>query len=262
MRSLSISCCLALVLTRGLLADEARSTLSLADARSGVEILRRDSASPDDQGVIHRYALTLPEFDVGCYWQARPGTWYNGTNRMRPKAFRELRGLPEGGFFLVLKLKAGGYLALLPLAGSVTMSWLSPEAERFVLKVGNLGTARVKGPFPVAAWARAGDPYTACRDVWAQAMKIEPLSSHIKPRAQKELPEFIHYLGFATWEEYRTNYDGGKLVGMMQKIHSSGVPIRWIQIGMGHHDGKTLGKNDLLNSFEPDAKKFPEGWTP
>jgi len=256
------ACGLVLVLTGALLADETRSTLSLVDARSGVEILRRDSASPDDQGIIHRYALALPEYDVGCYWQARPGPWYHGTNHMRPKAFQQPGGLAEGGFFLVLRLKAGDYLAVLPLAGSVTMSWLSPEPERFVLNVGNLGTARVKGPFPAAAWARAKDPYTACREVWAQAMKVEPLSSHIQPRGQKELPEFIHYLGFATWEEYRENYDAAKLLDMMRRIHSSGLPIRWIQIGMGHHDSKALGENRLLNSFEPNPAKFPEGWKP
>jgi hypothetical protein len=181
---------------------------------------------------------------------------------MRPQAFTESGGLPDGGFFLLLALKAGGYLAVLPLTGSVTMSWLSPERERFTLNVGNLGVAGVKGPFPAAAWARAEDPYTACRDVWAQAIKTAPLSGHIKPRGQKVLPEFLHYLGFATWEEYRTNYDGVKLVDMMRKIHNSGVPIRWIQIGMGHHDGKMLGTTDLLNSFEPDPRKFPDGWKP
>jgi hypothetical protein len=31
---------------------------------------------------------------------------------------------------------------------------------------------------------------------------------------------------------------------------------------MGHHDGKTLGRNPLLNSFEPHTEKFPEGWKP
>lgn len=257
-------CSLALVLTGVLLADETQSTLSLASTRSGsgVEMLQRDWASPDNKGIIHRYALALPEYEAGCYWQASPGAWYNADNRMRPQAFRKPGGLAEGGFFLILKLKGGGYLALLPLTGSVTMAWLSPEAERFVLNLGNLGSARVKGPFPVAAWAWAEAPYTACRNVWAQAMQTQPMAGHVKPRGQKKLPEFLHYLGFATWEEYRTNYDGGKLVDMMQKIQSSGVPIRWIQIGMGHHDGKALGKRLLLNSFGPNPKKFPDGWKP
>ena len=93
-------------------------------------------------------------------------------------------------------------------------------------------------------------------------MRTEPLAGHMKPRLQKELPEFLHYLGFATWEEYRQNYDAQKLVEMMERIHDSGVPIRWIQIGMGHHDARLLQEVPLLNSFEPDPRKFPNGWKP
>ena len=168
-----------------------------------------------------------------------PGAkWYDGANQTRLEAFRDFQGLTEGGLFLVLKLKDGEYLAVLPLAGPVTISWFHPAPGRLEVNVGNLGTATVKGPFPAVAWARAADPYAACRQVWEQAMRTEPLAGHMKPRLRKVLPEFLHYLGFATWEEYRQNYDAQKLVEMMERIHNSGVPVRWIQIGKGHHDGE------------------------
>src|SRR5574340_1733997 len=148
-------------------------------------------------------------------------------------------------------------MAVLPLAGSSTMAWLAPEAGRIGLHVGTLGTARVNGPFPAVAWARAADPYSACREVWRLAV-----GPNLQLRGGKKLPEFLHYLGFATWEEYRENYDAQKLIGMMARIHASGVPVRWIQIGMGHHDTKLLGKVRMLNSFEPNPQKFPQGWAP
>ncbi|MBI1894955.1 MAG: raffinose synthase [Acidobacteria bacterium] len=256
------SATLVLCLTAGIAAGQDATKLSFR-GNSGVEMLREASAAPDGSGVIRRYALDLPRFEAGTYWRASDGPdWYNGTNRMRVTAFRRTAGLREGGFFLLLKLRAGGYLAVLPLTGNATTAWLVPAAERFDLSLGNLGTARVNGPFPVAAWARAGDPYSACREVWRKAMATEPISVHLRPRGEKKLPEFLHYLGFATWEEYRENYDAGKLVDMMRRIHASGVPIRWIQIGMGHHDIKRLGRRRLLNSLDPDAQKFPQGWRP
>src|SRR5574340_506441 len=143
-----------------LAAGQEPPTFSLAGS-SGVEILKQDSATPDAAGVIARYHLDLPAYEVGAYWHAP-----NRTNSMRPVVFARPDSLPREGFFLVLKQRAGGYLAVLPLAGSSTMAWLAPEAGRIGLHVGTLGTARVNGPFPAVAWARAADPYSACREVW------------------------------------------------------------------------------------------------
>ncbi len=231
----------------------AAQDLSLT-APSGIEILRQASAVPDSAGVIRRYALDLPPFDMGVYWAAPAGA-----NRMRPLVFRRPEALPPGGFFLLLHQQDGAYTALLPLAGNVTLAWLAPENGRLSLQVGNRGTARVTGPFPVAAWARAADAYTACREVWRKAAGT---AGTYQLRERKQVPEFLHYLGFATWEEYRENYDAAKLVDMMGRIHASGVPIRWIQIGKGHHDVKRLRKTELINSFQPNPAKFPNGWAP
>ena len=228
----------------------AAQTLSLTPP-SGVEILDQASATPDANGVIHRYILDLPAYEAAAYWVPQGST-------VRPIAFRRPGALPEGGFFLLLKQRDGAYTALLALTGSVTMAWLVPENDRLALHVGTLGAAPVKGPFPVAAWARAADPYSACREVWRKAT----VAGNFQPREGKKLPEFLHYLGFATWEEYRENYDALKLVDMMRRIHGSGVPVRWIQIGKGHHDAKLRQKAELLNSFEPDPRKFPDGWGP
>ena len=104
---------------------EPPATLRLDKAGAGVEILKRDSATPDSKGVIVKYALDVPEFEAGADWLVPREDWYNGANLMRPRTFRQIAGLPDGGFFLLLKLKGGGYLAVLPLAGPVTMAWLA-----------------------------------------------------------------------------------------------------------------------------------------
>ena len=96
-------------------------------------------------------------------------------------------------------------------------------------------------------------------------MASEPIKGRVKLRKEKSLPQFLNYVGFGTWEEYRSNYDEQKLIDMIHGLNSSGVPIRWIQIGAGHHDMKSLGalgKGQKLNSFNPAPKKFPNGWKP
>ena len=59
MKLVRVACGLMLVLPAVLPAAEAPAKLSLVKSRTGVEILKVDSTSPDSKGVIHRYALDL-----------------------------------------------------------------------------------------------------------------------------------------------------------------------------------------------------------
>ncbi|MBI3974281.1 MAG: hypothetical protein HY332_23630 [Chloroflexi bacterium] len=252
-----------------------QTVIDLKDTPSGVTILERYTGRPDEQGVLERYELGLPPFKAGSYWRTEPTSraWFDGSNRIHHWAFNDVQGLPDGGLFLLLALEDGDYLAVLPLTGRVSAAWLGAEGEQLVLYLGTLGHAPVSGDLPVLAWSRAANTYVAARQAWEAAIATEPIRGSVKLRGEKSLPDFLHYLGFATWEEYRTDYDAAKLVDLIGRLNASGVPVRWIQIGVGHSDGKPLHRDgdgqarqdwhtDKLNSFRPDPAKFPAGWKP
>ena len=61
------------------------------------------------------------------------------------------------GIFLVLELKSGGYLALLPVSGSQTMSWMeATDTHTLKLYFGTLGTKPVAGDVPLVALEQIG----------------------------------------------------------------------------------------------------------
>lgn len=111
--------------------------------RSGVKILENYSAKPNNFGILKRYELVLPEFSRGCYFSGdrHPEVaWPDGANRIQPWLFDSLPELcsedyvrrPSNyprvreGMFLLLELKTGEYLAIVPICGPSTMAWLSP----------------------------------------------------------------------------------------------------------------------------------------
>jgi hypothetical protein len=246
----------------------------LTTAPAGVTILERYTGRPDERGVLERIPLELPPFSAGSYWSLPHGslTWFSTASNVTHLVFgQHLEELPEGGLFLLLALAAGDHLAVLPLTGRVSAAWLAVGGGRPMIHLGTLGHAPVSGDLPLVSWARAANPYVAARQAWEQAVTAGPIKGSVKLRGEKSLPEFLHYLGFATWEEYRTDYDAPRLVDLIQRLNASGVPVRWIQIGVGHRDGKPVSGDrqtrwphqaEKLISFRPHPSKFPEGWKP
>ncbi|MEK7754513.1 MAG: hypothetical protein AAB654_21490, partial [Acidobacteriota bacterium] len=155
----------------------AEHALSLREpgAEAGLRAETGFAGAPDGEGVLRRYALQLPPFEQAVYWAAyqkydsagpRGDRWPNTANRAQPLVYRDLGQAAGGGFFVLLKLSGGGFLALLPVSGDRTLTWFSGAGGHLALNLGTLGTGAVKGDLPLLAWARAGDPYDACRNVW------------------------------------------------------------------------------------------------
>ena len=246
-------------------------------AQKGVRILRNYSGRPNRFGMLKRYELVLGEYKRGSYFSGdRHGgvAWPDGANRIQPWIFDTVGELcsddyprrPSNyprvreGMFLLLKLKSGEYFAFVPIAGPVTMTWLyAARSGRLVLNFGTLGTEAVKCDAPLFAWSRSPDIYEACRQAWALAIKCEPVIGSTDYRMNKRYPEVFKYLGWCSWEEYKWDISEKVLVGVVKRIEQSALPIRFLLVDDGHLDA---GDDRRLRSFNPDKKKFPNGWGP
>ncbi|MHC4333816.1 MAG: Sip1-related alpha-galactosidase [Planctomycetota bacterium] len=242
---------------------------------SGVRIIEGYSGQPNEYGILKRYELVLPEFARGCYFSGdhHPEVdWPDGANRVQPWIFDTLKELcsedyarrPSNyprvreGMFLLLKLRDDRYLAIVPIAGPLTMTWLyADEQGRMVLNFGTLGTKPVSCDAPLFAWCYSDDIYAACRKAWALAVTCRPVAGSTDLRMNKKYPEVFRYLGWCSWEEYKWNISEGILVDTVEQIENSGLPIRYVLVDDGHLD-RTDNK---LRSFFPDKDKFPHGWS-
>jgi len=244
---------------------------------AGVKVLQDYSAKPNDFGILNRYELRLPDFTRGSYFSGdhHPEVnWPDGANRIQPWLFDTVDELcsedyyrrPSNhprvreGMFLLLKLKDGRFLALLPICGPATMTWLyaSPKGK-IVLNFGTLGTAPVSCDAPLFAWAYADDVYSASRKVWELAVTCRLLERSTNFRKNKVYPHLFQYLGWCSWEQYWWNINEKLLTNVVEDIEDSNLPIRYLLVDDGHLDA---GKDRRLRSFDPNRDKFPNGWKP
>jgi len=245
--------------------------------RSGVKILENYSAKPNKFGILKRYELVLPEFSRGCYFSGdrHPEVaWPDGANRIQPWLFDNLKELcsedyvrrPSNyarvreGMFLLLELKTGEYLAIVPICGPSTMAWLyASEDARMILNFGTLGTEAVSCDAPLFSWYYSYDVYTASRMAWALAITCKPVAGSTDFRSNKKYPEVFKYLGWCSWEQYKWDINEKVLVDVVKQIEASGLPIRYLLVDDGHLDADEHRK---LKSFDPNKDKFPNGWAP
>ena len=233
----------------------ARRLVLDSSAPTGALIERGYSGTPDAAGVLARYAIDVPAYAAGCYFGDNFPIMGNTTG---PTVFGDsLAGLSYGGLFLLLQLKDGSYLAVLPVAGPLAFSWLEPTAGGLVLDVGTRGTAEIRGDLPLVAWARASDPYAACAQAWETALQIEQIRGRVALRRDKTLPEYFHYLGWCSWEQFRHNISEEILSRAFSDIKASGLPVRWALIDDGH----VANRDNQYISFQPN-ENFPRGFAP
>jgi len=237
-------------------------------APAGVEILADFSGKPDGSpwGVLGTYELLLPRFSNGLFFShANPQGrgWPNMMNRAYPWAFRNekqsIASLNDGGIFFVLPVEGGGYLAVTAIGGPRTQSWFhTDESGRIFLSFGTFGTAEVRCDAPLLAWARADDLYEACHEAVRAAVTSKPLRGRAHFRHEKAYPEILAYLGWCSWEHFKGKINEENLLGAVDGIEASGLPIRYVIIDDGH----TSTKRGAMDTFKPKADKFPRGWAP
>jgi hypothetical protein len=241
---------IALVLSLGC-TYAAQSVIDLrAGQGSGVEVLENYSGKPDRHGTFESYLLELPGFERAVYY--RSGWWPAGGNRVFPEVHTDFNELEEGGIFILLKLKGGEYLALLPISGPIAYSWLGAHKGKLQLKMGTHGNEPIEGTIPLCSWATSANPYQACNTAWKQALNCRQIKGAALMREQKIYPEAFKYLGWCSWEHYKGRINEQNMVRAMSDIENSGIPVRFFLVDDGHFDRKSLVPNE----------KFPNGYKP
>ncbi len=240
----------------------------LEEGDSGLKVLSAKTREPDENMHLGLFEMRLPELKEGIFTTQDDNymPWPVGANRGYQNRFTGgFEGLTyrSGGIFLLAKTVSDEYLAIVPIGGDSAISWLEAcDDGKLRIGLSSLGTAPVVGALPLVAWAKNANMYSACRQAWAQVLAHPELSDNLKARSAKTYPEMFKYLGWCSWEEYKKNIDEKVLVSAVRNILDSKLPIRYVLIDDGHQmrHPKTGKHDQLLRSFAPDTKLFPNGW--
>lgn len=238
-------------------------------------------------GRAAKILLDVPSYETACYYAPfqkyaifpEMDLWPEGYNQGHPLWIHDFQNLKRGGFFLLLKLTGGDYLALLPLVGQESMAWFEASNGQLELVIGHWGKGVLNGTYPALSWARDDNVYAAVHRAWAQAADKGELAAscaRFQLREAKRYPEPFEYLGWCSYEEYKDDIDERRITGVIHAIDASNLPINWVLIDAGHVDQGQGEKanatpeasaisyydNWRLQSFGTDAERFPNGWEP
>ena len=78
----------------------------------------------------------------------------------------------------------------------------------------------------------------------------------IRLREQRRIPEMFHYLGWCSWDAFRTEVTEEKLRQKANELAEKQVPVNWMLID----DGWFSAQDKMISSFAPDKEKFPNGF--
>ncbi len=256
-------------------------TIDLTSAK-GFEILCLEdfSATPDENGDLKSYDVIFPGITQMIYYGCderfpavapnnKTQTWVLDSNYKMlnaPDTSKEAvkgsytKGAQADGTYSILKLASGEYMVLLPLVGEQTMSRFTyEEGQNPKLTLFSWGTNSVDNQqAPILAYAVCGNLYEANYKVWSEVLNSGLKGVTGALRSTKEYPEHFNYLGWCSWEEYKTVISEGVLSKAISNINNSYIPVRWVLID----DGTQALTDRKLSSFEPNTTKFPNGFEP
>lgn len=264
--------------------EDPRLDLTCLDAGSEVFVLRNASAKPSSGGLLRELTLTLPTYgkvltfgsdgkrETGVIPSNRAHLWLRDSSgqllnnpQLNGGAGTFSSAPTSEGVFTVFHLSDGRYLAALPLTGAAGIAYFDFQPGTApVLKVSSFGTAPVTGDLPLVSVAVSADLYDACNRVWTAALASGLPGITAKLRDEKSYPEYFRYLGWCTWEEYRSNISAKLISQSVDKIRASGLPIRWVLVDEGTQwhtvdNEKDRMKEGSLKSFTPRPDHFPDG---
>lgn len=248
--------------------------------KNGVKILNKYSATPK-KGVLDTFSVKLPKYESVVFISTIGREQIlDGMNRVFSWAATDLKtivskdfnpdtkaGVPSrNGLLALFKLKNNEFLLLQGITSPSAMSYFVISDEgKLNIKLATFGVDAVSGDIPLVTYARGKNVYDVFQQAWKNAINIPSLKGRTAMRHEKEYPEMFKYLGWCSWEQYRTKVTSDLMVDAMQKIEKSPIPIRWVLLDHGHQDShKTVeGMNSSqMVSFKTNSKTFPNGFKP
>lgn len=262
--------CLSVALA-GLLSVTAlfSQTIEISSEPRGFIIERDVKLQPDKSGVVLTREVSLPAFVQGAYYRPFSGGGPAVGNRVEAVAFSSLADLQsfkpsktihahksiQKGQFILLQINESKYLSLIPMLSSEVSSEFYMQNGQLLLKSSTFGTESVTGDVPLLIWAYGDSPYAATSAAWK--MVIESGFVAADWRSNKEFPvEPYGYLGWCSWEFYKTRISAEILINAVHAIEENEAPIRWLMVDNGY----LTHKGSQIVNFTPDVKKFPNGW--
>ncbi len=162
--------------------------------------------------------------------------------------------IPAETQFLLWERKDGLYGVCLPLLGSDDRATIKGVDNGIVFVIeGALKRSTEKNT--TAAIVVVGDnPYAIIHEA---ILLVKKELGSFKLRTEKDVPKYLDYIGWCTWDLFHKEIDEEKLLDCLTKFKEKSFTPKYIILDDGWEDKQT--DRMLLKGFEANEEKFPNG---
>ena len=201
--------------------------------------------------------VTLKLYDKNCIKDISGGDYEFGAKSdcwTRAFTAKSMECLPERMASVLMK-KDNTYYHFLPLCqgdfkgeikdgGGCMSITMSPYSS---------GYMRMNGCAAVITWGI--DPYKTAHDNVANGFDFLGLKNTMTEN--KRCSEIFDYLGWCSWDGFRTNVNSEGVYGKLDEFKKKGVPVRWVLIDDGWY--RENDETRQMQGYTEVKEKFPEG---
>jgi len=197
----------------------------------------------------------IPGLNQGVIiWRYKP--WNSWT---KPIAISDATMMPDWDVqFFYWRYNDNMYGACVPLSGNGFRTTLGSEPGKWGSKSMSYASNKGIKEVPAMAVAFGKDPYELFARIFSTALGAMGRSEN--EFTKKTLPLPLQYIGWCTWNSSNNGTDLNEkhiLEGVKTFIEKK-IPLGWVLVD----DGWFQHRESRLQSFQPDPKKFPDGFAP
>lgn len=189
----------------------------------------------------------------------------------RPEFPEDPSAVPEQTQALLWEREDGSFGYLLPVCGEQYKAVLGGGEDGLTLRMASwcAGLKECRGLAFVIA--EGNDPWALAQQCADAGLSLLP--GNCPSREGRRYPELFEYLGWCSWDALQIRVSEEGLAEKCAEFQEKGIPVRWIIIDDMWGDVKGLydiehpsykavldsRHSTMLNSFEGDPYRFPEG---
>ncbi len=181
---------------------------------------------------------------------ARPALYW-----MEPRVGHDAAAIPLETQFLLWERDDNTYGVLIPLIEGDCRATVSGFSRGVRLRFGGSLPGAHPRTMTAAFVGHGHDPFGLV-DAAMGAVAARLRTFRVRP--DKPVPPFADWLGWCTWDAFYHDVTERKILGGLRSFARGGVQPRFVMLD----DGWERVSGDLLDSFEPDPRKFPHGLRP
>ncbi|HUU29482.1 MAG TPA: Sip1-related alpha-galactosidase [archaeon] len=182
------------------------------------------------------------------YYRMKP--WWT-----RPAFIETDRQVPRETEALLWQRRDGRIGMLLPLLDRGYRFTAQGDSAGFSLVADNNCDHGEAGVSLLGAYVALGDdPYALVEEAFAAVVGQLGTGSL---RSEKPLPQWLDYLGWASWYAFFQEVDEEKFLAGIKSLSEGGIQLGFVLLDDGWESVNE--QKELLTAFEPDPRKFPHG---